>query len=120
MQRRTRIGKRCVQSHRTPFPVAIRRLRLLAGQGDVDGLGEVLGNAAFHETETSKDHQRMADAKHFAAVFGIASADIPNCRTPPLRIALILATGLHAFLTQFLDRVNELGVRISRDFLIPA
>ena len=32
----------------------------------------------------------------------------------------ILATGLHAFLTQFLDRVNELGVRISRDFLIPA
>jgi uncharacterized alpha-E superfamily protein len=32
----------------------------------------------------------------------------------------ILATGLHAFLTQFLDRVNELGMRISRDFLIPA
>jgi uncharacterized alpha-E superfamily protein len=32
----------------------------------------------------------------------------------------ILSTGLHAFLTQFLDRVNELGVRISRDFLIPA
>ncbi len=32
----------------------------------------------------------------------------------------ILSTGLHAFLTQFLDRVNELGVRISRDFLVPA
>ena len=32
----------------------------------------------------------------------------------------ILATGLHAFLTQFLDRVNELGMRISRDFLLPA
>lgn len=32
----------------------------------------------------------------------------------------ILATGLHAFLTQFLDRVNDLGGRISRDFLIPA
>lgn len=31
----------------------------------------------------------------------------------------ILATGLHAFLTQFLDRVNELGMRISRDFLLP-
>ncbi len=31
----------------------------------------------------------------------------------------ILSTGLHAFLTQFLDRVNELGVRISRDFLVP-
>jgi uncharacterized alpha-E superfamily protein len=31
----------------------------------------------------------------------------------------ILATGLHAFLTQFLDRVNALGGRISRDFLVP-
>ncbi|MET4575293.1 alpha-E domain-containing protein [Ottowia thiooxydans] len=31
----------------------------------------------------------------------------------------ILATGLHAFLTQFLDRVNQLGAHISRDFLVP-
>jgi uncharacterized alpha-E superfamily protein len=31
----------------------------------------------------------------------------------------ILATGLHAFLTQFLDRVNQLGACISRDFLLP-
>ncbi|MDP3521234.1 MAG: alpha-E domain-containing protein [Hydrogenophaga sp.] len=36
------------------------------------------------------------------------------------RIDEILATGLHAFLTQFLDRVNELGGRISRDFLVPS
>ncbi|MDP1742357.1 alpha-E domain-containing protein [Polaromonas sp.] len=36
------------------------------------------------------------------------------------RIDEILATGLHAYLTQFLDRVNELGVHISRDFLVPA
>jgi uncharacterized alpha-E superfamily protein len=35
------------------------------------------------------------------------------------RIDEILATGLHAFLTQFLDRINELGAHISRDFLIP-
>ena len=35
------------------------------------------------------------------------------------RIDEILATGLHAYLTQFLDRVNELGVGISRDFLVP-
>ena len=35
------------------------------------------------------------------------------------RIEEILATGLHAFLTQFLDRVNSLGSRISRDFLVP-
>jgi uncharacterized alpha-E superfamily protein len=30
-----------------------------------------------------------------------------------------LATGLHAYLTQFLDRVNDLGSYISRDFLVP-
>ena len=36
------------------------------------------------------------------------------------RIDEILATGLHAFLTSFLDRVNELGAHISREFLVPA
>jgi uncharacterized alpha-E superfamily protein len=35
------------------------------------------------------------------------------------RIDEILATGLHAYLTEFLDRVNDLGVGISRDFLVP-
>ena len=35
------------------------------------------------------------------------------------RIEEIVATGLHAYLTQFLDRVNDLGVGISRDFLVP-
>ena len=36
------------------------------------------------------------------------------------RIDEILATGLHAFLTQFLDRVNEIGAHISREFLVPS
>lgn len=36
------------------------------------------------------------------------------------RIDEILATGLHAYLTQFLDRINALGARISRDFLVPS
>ena len=36
-----------------------------------------------------------------------------------VRIDEILATGLHAYLTQFLDRVGDLGVGISRDFLVP-
>ena len=31
----------------------------------------------------------------------------------------ILATGLHAYLAQFLDRIADLGVGISRDFLVP-
>jgi uncharacterized alpha-E superfamily protein len=35
------------------------------------------------------------------------------------RIDEILATGLHAYLSQFLDRVGTLGVAISRDFLVP-
>jgi uncharacterized alpha-E superfamily protein len=36
------------------------------------------------------------------------------------RIDDILEGGLHAYLTRFLDRVNELGAGISRDFLMPA
>jgi uncharacterized alpha-E superfamily protein len=36
------------------------------------------------------------------------------------RIDEILSTGLHAFLTQFLDRVNGLGSRISQEFLVPS
>ena len=36
------------------------------------------------------------------------------------RIDESLATGLHAYLTQFLDRVNDLGANISREFLIPS
>ena len=35
------------------------------------------------------------------------------------RIDEILSAGLHAFLMQFLDRVNELGAHISREFLVP-
>ena len=35
------------------------------------------------------------------------------------RIDEILATGLHAYLTQFLDRINALGSAISREFLLP-
>lgn len=36
------------------------------------------------------------------------------------RIDEILATGMHQFLDQFLDRVGQLGLGISRDFLMPA
>jgi uncharacterized alpha-E superfamily protein len=35
------------------------------------------------------------------------------------RIQDILAQGLHAYLTSFLERVNDLGGRISQDFLVP-
>lgn len=36
------------------------------------------------------------------------------------RIDEILDTGLHAYLTQFLDRVNQLGECIAKDYLVPA
>jgi uncharacterized alpha-E superfamily protein len=35
------------------------------------------------------------------------------------RVDVILHGGLHAYLTNFLQRVNDLGNRISRDFLVP-
>jgi uncharacterized alpha-E superfamily protein len=35
------------------------------------------------------------------------------------RIEDILAQGLHRYLTSFLERVNDLGGRISQDFLVP-
>ena len=35
------------------------------------------------------------------------------------RIGDILHQGLHAYLTSFLERVNDLGSRISQDFLVP-
>lgn len=35
------------------------------------------------------------------------------------RIEDILNQGLHAYLTTFLDRVNDIGGRISKDFLVP-
>ena len=35
------------------------------------------------------------------------------------RVEDILQTGLHAYLTRFLERINDLGGRISQDFLVP-
>jgi len=67
---------------------------------------EVLVNLQRVANEQSKDTLRMAGRLHADLQYG--------------RIDEILATGLHAYLTQFLDRVNDLGARISRDFLIPA
>ena len=69
-------------------------------------LVEVVNNLVMVSNDQSKETQRRA---------GKLLADLQYAR-----IDEILATGLHAFLTQFLGRVNELGGRISRDFLIPA
>jgi uncharacterized alpha-E superfamily protein len=66
---------------------------------------EVVSNLKCVANEQSKDTLRLA---------GRLDADLQYGR-----IDEILATGLHAYLTQFLERVNALGVGISRDFLVP-
>lgn len=68
-------------------------------------LREVVDNLAVVSNDQSANTQRKA---------GRLLADLQYGR-----IDEILSTGLHAFLTQFLDRVNELGAGISRDFLVP-
>ncbi|AOF85419.1 hypothetical protein BSY239_918 [Hydrogenophaga sp. RAC07] len=69
-------------------------------------LNEVVNNLTVVSNDLSAETLRRA---------GKLKADLQYAR-----IDEILATGLHAFLTQFLDRVNELGGRISKDFLVPA
>ena len=68
-------------------------------------VNELVTNLEFVASETSGETLRRA---------GRLQADLRYGR-----IDEILATGLHAYLTQFLDRVNDLGVGISRDFLVP-
>jgi uncharacterized alpha-E superfamily protein len=65
----------------------------------------VLDNLRLVANEQSDDTVRRAGRLRADLLYG--------------RIDEILATGLHAFLTQFLERVNTLGVGISRDFLVP-
>jgi uncharacterized alpha-E superfamily protein len=66
----------------------------------------VVNNLAVVSNEHSSETLRRA---------GKLKADLQYAR-----IDEILSTGLHAYLTQFLDRVNELGGRISQDFLVPS
>lgn len=68
-------------------------------------MNEVVANLDMVANDLSAETQRRAGRLRAELQYG--------------NIEEILATGLHAFLTQFLDRVNELGVRISRDFLVP-
>jgi uncharacterized alpha-E superfamily protein len=67
-------------------------------------MNEVVANLALVANEASGETLRRA---------GRLRADLEYAR-----IDEILSTGLHAFLTQFLDRVGELGGGISRDFLV--
>ncbi|HEY8710626.1 MAG TPA: alpha-E domain-containing protein, partial [Burkholderiaceae bacterium] len=66
---------------------------------------EVVANLKMVANEQSTDTLRHAGRLRADLQYG--------------RIDEILATGLHAYLTQFLERVGTLGVGISRDFLVP-
>jgi uncharacterized alpha-E superfamily protein len=68
-------------------------------------LNEVLANLRLVSSDASSETLRHAGKLRADLAYG--------------RIDEILATGLHAFLTQFLERVNALGGRISREFLLP-
>ena len=68
-------------------------------------LNEVVGNLKMIANDQSVETQRRAGKLRAELQYG--------------RIDEILATGLHAFLTQFLDRINDLGARVSSDFLVP-
>jgi len=68
-------------------------------------MNEVVGNLKMVSSSQISETQRRAGKLRSELQYG--------------RIDEILATGLHAYLTQFLDRVNDLGSCISRDFLVP-
>jgi uncharacterized alpha-E superfamily protein len=68
-------------------------------------INEVVANLDMVANEQSAETRRRAGRLHSDLRYG--------------RIDEILATGLHAYLTQFLDRVGDIGAGIGRDFLVP-
>jgi uncharacterized alpha-E superfamily protein len=69
-------------------------------------LNEVVSNLSMVSGEATQESKRRAGKLLAELQFG--------------RIDEILANGLHAYLTQFLDRVNDIGATISREFLVPS
>jgi uncharacterized alpha-E superfamily protein len=66
---------------------------------------EVVANLKQVKNEISSDTERFAGRLHAELRFS--------------NIEEILKDGLHDYLTQFLERIFELGNRVSRDFLVP-
>jgi uncharacterized alpha-E superfamily protein len=69
-------------------------------------LNEVVNNLNVLTNDQSSETHRLAGKLCAELKYG--------------RIDEILATGLDAYLTQFLDRVNDLAMHISKDFLLPS
>jgi uncharacterized alpha-E superfamily protein len=68
-------------------------------------MNDVVANLAQVGNTHSRETERRA---------GLLQADLQYGR-----IDVILQHGLHAYLTSFLQRVNDLADRVSRDFLVP-
>ncbi len=66
---------------------------------------EVCGNLEQVKNDRSGETARRAGLLRAELQFG--------------RVEDLLAQGMHAFLTGFLERVNDIGQRISQDFLVP-
>lgn len=69
-------------------------------------LNEVVNNLSMVANDASSETHRRAGKLCSELKYG--------------RIDEILATGLHAYLTQFLDRINDLGAHISQEYLVPS
>ncbi|HVG04891.1 MAG TPA: alpha-E domain-containing protein [Burkholderiaceae bacterium] len=90
----------------TPSRVA----QLLILRGDMPRslascLNEVSANLEMVRNSRSEETERRAGLLRAELKYG--------------RIEDILAHGLHQYLTEFLERINDLGERISEDFLVP-
>jgi uncharacterized alpha-E superfamily protein len=90
----------------TPARVAeLLMLRADMPRSLMNCLNEVVYNLTQVRNKHSGETERRA---------GLLQADLHYGRVDD-----ILQTGLHVYLTRFLERVNDLGNRISRDFLVP-
>ena len=90
----------------TPARVAqLLMLRVDMPRSLLHCMNEVVINLKAVRNDVSADTERYAGKLHAELQFA--------------RIEDILAEGLHDYLTNFLERVYELGQRISRDFLVP-
>ena len=68
-------------------------------------LNEVVSNLAMVSSDSAIESRRRSGKLLAELQYG--------------KIEEILANGLHAYLTKFLDRVNDIGASISREFLVP-
>jgi uncharacterized alpha-E superfamily protein len=89
-------------------PARVAELLMLRGdmpRSLLASMSEVCGTLEQVRNDQSEETSRRAGLLRAELQYG--------------RIDDILDTGLHVFLTSFLKRVNDLGQRISHDFLVP-